>query len=445
MLTMADYCDADGNIIITTRPEYDTNLSPLKGTIPKAQQNNPTGVWTLFPFTKEKMSRKQPTIVPEITKVYNPIWYLKHPSMKLSDKIQEETMEQKIIDAQEKARANSAINPFKNRKKKDIVATETTTTTSTPATPSTTEPQLGFNKKIFAKLKAETKKEDIPEEKPITEEVVQKQVQEQPETKPPAVPPIMAEQDFGEEDPAIVAAAARVNAAKPKEEKLSETVQPVEIQPKEDIPTEESSKDILIETSVEEKQVPVKKSRKSTVKKVEEEQQLSELTDCGVNTPDPIKIEADATYLFSIYTLSNFRTEMTRILNALRDIEISEDMNPGVIQVRLSQICALNDEITQHSISTKMMLDNLFTKDGSVIAEATNYVEGNNEFERRKSLNKMLMNFTLDDKTINLIDVKTAIGMKMTFYNQIVTDLDKKRSILMSYIGSQKIEASLMR
>ena len=457
MLTMADYCDADGNIIITTRPEYDTNLAPLKGTIPKAQQDNPTGVWTLFPFTKEKISRKQSTAVPEIAKVHNPIWYLKHPSVKPSDKKQEETMEQKIIDAQEKARANSAINPFKNKKKKDIAVTETTTTatttTVTPATHSTTEPQLGFNKKIFAKLKGETKKEDIPEEKSVTEEVAQKQVQEQPETKPPAVPPIMAEQDFGEEDPAIVAAAARANVAKPKEEKLPETVQSAEIQPKEDIPTEELSKDILVETSVEEvvqqpteeKQEHAKKTRKSVTKKVEEEEQPPELTDCGVNTPDPMKIEADATYLFSTYTLSSFRTEMTRILNALRDIEISEDMNSGVIQVRLSQICALNDEITQHSVSAKMMLDNLFAKDGSVMAEASSYVEGSNEFERKKSLNKILMNFTLDDKTVNIIDVKTALGMKMTFYTQIANDLDKKRSILMSYIGSQKIEASLMR
>lgn len=475
MVTMADYCDEKGNIIIATRPEYDTNLAPLTGTIPKAQQDNPTGVWTLFPFTKEKISRKQPTAVPGIIKVRNPIWHAKHSS----DKTQEEIMEQTTMSPQERARINGAIyNPFKNKKKKIVESTTTaasTTTVVTPVTPvnttatsvtnaTNTAPKLGFIENIFARRKAKAEK-DASEEKSVKpvaetvkqeEKVEQKQVQEQPETKPPAVPPIMAEQDFGDEDPAIVAATLRANASKPKEEKFTEDTQPKEVQPIQDIPAEESTKDISVaeeaevsvkedvQQSVEEKQEPVKKSRKSAVKKVAEEKP-SELTDCGTNVPDPIKIEADATYLFSSYTPSSFRTEMTRILNALRDIEISADMNPGVIQVRLSQICALNDEITQHSISTKMMLDNLFAKDGAIMAEASSNVEGSNEFERKRSLNKILMNFTLDDKTINIIDVKTALGMKMTFYNQITTDLDKKRSILMSYIGSQKIEASLTR
>ena len=458
MVTMADYCDADGNIIVATRPEYNLNISSLRGAIPKAQQDNPKGVWTLFPFTQEKISRKQPTAVPEIVKVHNPIWHSKHPSVKPSDKTQEETMEQTTMSPQEKARMNSAIsNPFKNKKKKAVETTTATTTTVAPATP-----KLGFVNNVFSKLKA-THKQDIPEEKPVEppvveeekqEEVVQEQVQEQPEIKPPAEPPIMAEQDFGEEDPAIVAATARANAAEPA---------PPQSEPEQDIPEEkpvaeepvidsvpveepkplEEQKPAEEQQSVEEKKEPVKRSRKPAAKKVVEEKP-EELTDFGTK-PDPVKIEADAALLLSSYTEKSFRNEMTRILNAVRDIEIAEDMNPGVLQVRLSQICALNDEITQHSIATKMLLDNVFAKDGPVMAQASLQVEGGNETDRKKALYKILMNFPMDDTIMNIIDVKAAIGMKMTFYNQIITDLDKKRSILMSYLGSMKIEASLTR
>ena len=137
-------------------------------------------------------------------------------------------MEQTTMSPQEKARMNSAIsNPFKNKKKKAVETTTATTTTVALATP-----KLGFANNVFSKLKA-THKQDIPEEKPVeppvVEEEKQEEVQEQPETKPPAEPPIMAEQDFGEEDPAIVAATARANAAEPA---------PSQPEPEQDIPEE---------------------------------------------------------------------------------------------------------------------------------------------------------------------------------------------------------------
>lgn len=343
------------------------------------------------------------------------------------------------------------VNPFAKRRKEAIAA----------AIVPKEEESKKEEKPIQAKQESG---DDKPAVKKMNPFLKKKQVKKEEEPTPADIEP------NPDEDPALLAVAdepeSDVPATKPKRRSRKKKEEPKQEEPpkeekQEEPAPEENTDETAAEAATEEpapeaekeaeaenetKAVVPKKTKK--VAKKDPDQRRAEkiiLSDYGDIFKSDLSVEESAKFVLEAYQSDEFRTFKKEIYARMEDVTIDPDMNPGTIRYKLHCIDALKMELMPLKVNTREALNSLMQKDyGVLTAYIAEHSVGSNDLERRRNGCLSLAKFECKGQQINMLTTMTGVKMRDEFLDAVLSELKTKQEVLITYLGTLKVDSNLM-
>lgn len=133
------------------------------------------------------------------------------------------------------------------------------------------------------------------------------------------------------------------------------------------------------------------------------------------------------------------------VLTELENIKVASDMNPGMLNVTLTQLNDLDRLITPDHSQFKALLETLTNKEDG-ICTCIRYqamANGANENERRANGYYALTNATYEGEKINFINLIAGTRMKYIFLDSIKQRIKFMSNLCITFLGALKIENSM--
>ena len=293
-----------------------------------------------------------------------------------------------------------------------------------------------------ANKEAETAASAEEAKKPVAEEAPAPQAEEKVEAKSEAEPKAEAPAEKKQEE---AVKAEEQPTKKAKEEKAEEAKE----EKVEEAPATEEKAE---ETVAEEPKKKRKSTRKKAAKKETAEEteaapvvlnarefEVQNIMDCKMSYEEMVaKFE-------SSLVDDSWEDYKKSVLTELENIKVASDMNPGMLNVTLTQLNDLDRLITPDHSQFKALLETLTNKEDG-ICTCIRYqamANGANENERRANGYYALTNATYEGEKINFINLIAGTRMKYIFLDSIKQRIKFMSNLCITFLGALKIENSM--
>lgn len=327
------------------------------------------------------------------------------------------------------------------------------------------------------KEKPEQAKQENNDEKPVVKKVNPFLKKKQQAKKEEEVAQVVDIEPNPDEDPALLAVAnepeSEVPATKPKRKSRKKKEEPKQEEPKEEKeeeeekqeePAPEETTETAAEAEAETTEEPAPETEKKAeaendtkavapkktkkVAKKDPDQRRAEkiiLSDYGDIFKSDLSVEESAKFVLEAYQSDEFRTFKKEIYARMEDVTIDPDMNPGTIRYKLHCIDALKMELMPLKVNTREALNSLMQKDyGVLTAYIAEHSVGSNDLERRRNGCLSLAKFECKGQQINMLTTMTGVKMRDEFLDAVLSELKTKQEVLITYLGTLKVDSNLM-
>jgi len=245
------------------------------------------------------------------------------------------------------------------------------------------------------------------------------------------------------------------------EEKSEEVSKDVNEAPVEETAVEDTSKDTVPEETeteetkaegtetdteqTEEKPTQKKKRAKKTIDQSRAEKLLQSNPDCKFLFESEYSVDEAAGAILRSYYSDDYAQFKADIYKRISEITIDPDMTPGTIRYKLHCIDALKMELLPLKVNTRELLKGLMHKEyGVMTAYIAENSLGNNDNERKRNACRALANWESGSYSFNMLTTLTGVQMKDEFLDAVLSDLENKQKVLITYLGTLKVDSSLM-